>query len=302
MSPAVSANRRGEWLELMPGKLKTAEGEERLSAALAWLETSLGAPSKLIRKLQAEDGIKLAGDRLRLRIFPPRVSQYTPYWHELTVLYEDEFCLVVHKPAGVKVHPDGAGQEATLVNMVAALYAERGEQAAPGHIHRLDEYTSGPVLFAKNEYAQLKLDEAMSRKSIGRTYIAFVHGIVSRDLKVIDKPIGRDRHHSQRRRVSPTGKPAITRVELLETYPAASLVRLTLETGRTHQIRVHLADAGHPLIGDKLYGGKTDELPFQALHGERLIFPHPLMGDDIQVDDPTPPVWDRLKKRLAGLS
>ncbi|MGG6313524.1 RluA family pseudouridine synthase [Paenibacillus macerans] len=308
--PAASA-RRGEWLELMPGRLPLAEGQDRLAAALAWLEGSLGAPPKLIRKLQAEDGIKLAGDRIRLRAFPPRVSQYAPLDAELDVLYEDDFCLVVHKPAGVKVHPEGSGgapgphlhaaPQDTLASRVAGLFAGRGEPVAAAHIHRLDEYTSGPVLFAKNEYAQLKLDDAMSRKEIGRTYVAFVKGIVSPELKVIDRPIGRDRHHNRRRRVSPGGKPAVTRVERLEVFPRheASLVRLTLETGRTHQIRVHLSAEGHPLIGDALYGGNAKWLPHQALHGERLVLPHPLTGEPVDLTDPWPSALQRLYEQLT---
>ncbi|WP_068783111.1 RluA family pseudouridine synthase [Paenibacillus phocaensis] len=311
MSAKLTWMRRGEWLELMPGKLSVREGQDRLDAAAAWLGEGLQAPPKLIRKLLAEGGIKLAGDRLRLRAFPPRASQYAPHEAELQLLYEDDFCLVVHKPAGLKVHPDGgenargaaretAASSDTLANRVAGWYANLGEPIAAAHIHRLDEYTSGPVLFAKNEYAQLKLDEAMSRKEIGRTYIAFVQGIVSPRLKVIDQPIGRDRHHPQRRRVSPGGKPAITHVELLEVYPRheISLVRLTLETGRTHQIRVHLSAAGHPLAGDSLYGGSAKWLPRQALHGERLLFPHPLSGETVEIDDPWPPDLIRLRERL----
>lgn len=329
MSLPVSAARRGEWLELMPGKLPRLEGQGRLDAALAWLEGSLGAPPKLLRRLQAEGEIKLAGDRLRLRVFPPKVSQYVPQEQELAILYEDDFCLVVHKPAGLKVHPDGAsagtdaqpgaaaaaageslatglrtgespGPRDTLANRVAGLYAGRGEPVAAAHIHRLDEYTSGPVLFAKNDYARLKLDDAMSRKEIGRTYIAFVQGLVSPELKVIDQPIGRDRHHSRRRRVSPGGKPAVTRVERLEVFPLrqASLVRLTLETGRTHQIRVHMSAAGHPLLGDVLYGGSAKWLPYQALHGERLVFPHPLTGEAVDIAVHWPQALERLHSQL----
>lgn len=306
MSGKFTWTRRGEWLELMPGKLPMREGQDRLDAAAAWLEEGLQAPPKLLRRLRAEGGVKLAGDRLRLLAFPARASQYAPLEAELPLLYEDDFCLVVHKPAGLKVHPDGSEGSAsrvtsappdTLANRVAGWFAGRGEPIAAAHIHRLDEFTSGPVLFAKNEYAHLKLDEAMSRKEIGRTYIAFVQGIVSPRLKVIDQPIGRDRHHNQRRRVSPGGKPAVTHVELLEVFPKhdVSLVRLTLETGRTHQIRVHLSAEGHPLVGDALYGGSTKWLSHQALHGERLSFPHPLSGEAVEVDDPWPPALTRLR-------
>ncbi|WP_018752345.1 RluA family pseudouridine synthase [Paenibacillus sanguinis] len=297
----------------MPGKLSPAEGEERVDAALTWLLDHIGAPPKLIRRLHAEGGVKLAGDRLRLHLFPPRTSSYAPLIAELDLLVEDDWCLVVHKPAGLKVHPDGAGTVApvlqsgltttppnTLANQVSGLYALRGEAVAAAHIHRLDEYTSGPVLFAKNEYAQLKLDEAMSRKVIHRTYIAFVQGVVDPELKIIDLPIGRDRHHNQRRRVSPGGKPAVTHVERLEVFPQhnLSLVRLTLETGRTHQIRVHLSHAGHPLAGDTLYGGDTRWLPYQALHGESLAFPHPFTGEMVEVADPWPRALNQLYEQI----
>ncbi|WP_234404890.1 RluA family pseudouridine synthase [Paenibacillus bouchesdurhonensis] len=294
--------RRGEWLELMPGKLSSPEGGDRFNAALAWLEGVLGLPPKLQRTLEAEQGIKLAGDRLRLRLFPPRISQYEPMQpkHPLKILFEDDFCLVVHKPAGVKVHPDGQSHQPTLANMVAAIYSERGEQIAPQHIHRLDEFTSGPVLYAKNVYSQLKLDAAMGRKEIGRVYVAFVQGLVSPSLRMIDAPIGKDRHHKSRRRVSPSGQRAVTHVELIEAYTDASLVRLTLETGRTHQIRVHMSHAGHPLIGDALYGGSTKHLSYQALHGESLSFAHPLTGENLSVSDPWPLGWSTLQKQLQS--
>jgi len=283
----------------MPGKLPVPENGGRYEAVLAWLNNELAAPSKLLKMLEAEGGIKLAGDRLRLHLFPSRDSSFEPMGTPPAILYEDDFCLVVHKPAGVKVHPDGESREPTLANQVSAIYAERGERTAPLHIHRLDEYTSGPVLYAKNAYAQLKLDAAMARKEISRVYVALVQGIVNPALKIIDDPIGRDRHHNQRRRVSPSGQRAVTYVELLETLNQASLVRLTLETGRTHQIRVHLSHAGHPLFGDALYGGSTKLLPYQALHGESLTFAHPLTGELIQVDDPWPPDWLRLRKQLS---
>ena len=138
----------------------------------------------------------------------------------------------------------------------------------------------------------------MANKIIGRTYVAFVEGVVDPSLRVINKPIGKDRHHNQRRRVSPTGKPAVTHVELMEVYHGASLVRLTLETGRTHQIRVHLSDAGHPLLGDSIYGGSINLLRHQALHGEKLSFPHPFTGEMIDVLDPLPSALEQLREKL----
>lgn len=307
MSRRISGRRLGEWLELTPGKLPISEAETRYEAALTWLEAVVGMPPKLMRRLQHEGGIKLAGDRLRLQLFPAATSQYKPMEipvmaeeQAVAILYEDDFCLVVHKPAGMKVHPDGGSSaKPTLANIVSGIYGNRGEAVAPEHIHRLDEYTSGPVLYAKNTFAQLKLDAAMASKSIGRIYVALVQGIVSPTLRVIDEPIGKDRHHSSRRVVSRSGQRAVTHVELVETYRNASLVRLTLETGRTHQIRVHLSYLGHPLIGDSLYGGSTRLYPHQALHGESLSFPHPLSGEMITVNDPHPAAWNELRMLLG---
>lgn len=299
MSLKSTGQRRGEWLELMPGRLPVLENGGRYEAVMAWLHDELAAPPKLLKTLEAKGGIKLAGDRLRLHLFPSKQSSFEPMGTPPAILYEDDFCLVVHKSTGIKVHPDGESREPTLANQVSAIYAERGEKVAPLHIHRLDEYTSGPVLYAKNAYAQLKLDAAMARKEISRVYVALVQGIVSPTLRIIDEPIGRDRHHNQRRRVSPSGQRAVTHVELVETLNQASLVRLTLETGRTHQIRVHLSYAGYPLLGDALYGGNTKLLPYQALHGESLTFAHPLTGELIRVDDPWPQEWLRLREQLA---
>lgn len=298
MSKGIAGQRRGEWLELMPGKLNPPEHGGRYEAALVWLERELRCPAKLLRSLDTEGGIKLAGDRLRVRVFPQKTSQYEPVEQPVRILYEDDFCLVVHKPAGIKVHPDGESQEPSLANLVSGIYSLRDEPVAPAHIHRLDEYTTGPVLYAKNIFAQLKLDAAMARKEIERVYVALVEGVVNPALIRIDEPIGRDRHHPSRRRVSKAGKEAVTRVEVLETFPKASLVRLRLETGRTHQIRVHMSHAGHPLIGDALYGGSTKLLSHQALHGESLAFPHPLTGEIVEVPDPWPEEWDKVRVRL----
>ncbi len=277
-----------------------------MAAALVWLEKDAGIPEKLVKRLWSGGDIKLAGDRLRVRVFPEREFGFEPAAQPASILYEDDYCLVAHKPAGMKVHPDGEDKrQTTLANAVAAHYRDAGERAAVRHIHRLDEYTSGPVLYAKNEWAQLKLDEAMAAKKIGRTYAAWVEGAVDPALKVIDAPIGRDRHNSRRQRVSPGGKSAVTHVERLAVYGtgrgAASLVRLTLETGRTHQIRVHMAYAGHPLIGDQLYGAKGGQLAYQALHGEQLTFEHPVTGEIVSIGDPWPPELVRLDRELALL-
>ncbi|WP_433746518.1 RluA family pseudouridine synthase [Paenibacillus amylolyticus] len=293
-----SWKRRGEWLELMPGKAVTDSSDKQM-AAEQWLLSELQFPEKLLRQLKANRGIQLAGDRLRLALFASQPIDVEPRWADVDVLYEDDFCLVMHKPAGMKLHPDGSrtDQAITLDHVVASYYEMNGIQASVRHVHRLDEDTTGPVLYAKNAFALAKLDEAMRRKEIGRHYVAIAGGQIPLELHKIDAPIGKDRHHKQRRRVSEGGQEAVTHVEIVEVWERATLVRLKLDTGRTHQIRVHLSYAGHPLIGDALYGGRADVIGRQALHGEMLKFSHPLTGAVIEVDDPWPPDFTQLAER-----
>ncbi|ETT56121.1 RNA pseudouridine synthase [Paenibacillus amylolyticus] len=293
-----SWKRRGEWLELMPGKAVTGSSDKPM-AAEQWLLSELQFPEKLLRQLKANRGIQLAGDRLRLALFASQPIDVEPRWAEVDVLYEDDFCLVMHKPAGMKLHPDGsrADQAITLDHVVASYYEMNGIQASVRHVHRLDEDTTGPVLYAKNAFALAKLDEAMRRKEIGRHYVAIAGGQIPLKLHKIDAPIGKDRHHKQRRRVSEGGQEAVTHVEIVEVWERATLVRLKLDTGRTHQIRVHLSYAGHPLIGDALYGGRADAIGRQALHGELLKFSHPLTGAMIEVNDHWPSDFTQLAER-----
>lgn len=296
-----SFTRRGEWLEVTPGKIIT--GAQDTQAAIdKWLKETIGMPEKLHERLRREGGIQWKGDRLRLALFPDREAGIEPVWEELEVLFEDDFCLVVHKPAGMTVHPDGSGTGVTLDHLVAAHYAASGEGVAVRHIHRLDKDTTGPVLYAKNEFAQLILDEHMRDKSISRLYAAIAEGTVPPALKVIDAPIGRDRHHSARRRVSPGGQSAVTRILECEPLHGGSLVRVMLETGRTHQIRVHLSHMGHPLYGDELYGGPvwaSNAAGRHALHGESLSFRHPWSGEQLEVSDPWPEDMLRLREEMS---
>jgi 23S rRNA pseudouridine1911/1915/1917 synthase len=286
-----SSVRRGEWLEIPLQHAATGSLDE-------WLLTHLSIPQKLIHKLMQEQGIRQKTDRLLLHLFPQESDEYKASWMDIEILYEDDFCLVVNKPAGLKVHPTHAGEELTLGNAVAAHYLHTGQFCKVRHIHRLDEQTSGAVLYAKNELAQLKLDEQMRSKSIQRQYIAFVQGIVKSSKGRINEPIGRDRHHPSRRRVSITGDPAVTNYERMETLPNATLLRIRLETGRTHQIRVHLSHIHHPIVGDILYGGDVKMIGRQALHGDILQFPHPFFQQKVEVEAPWPADLGELHRKL----
>jgi len=189
----------------------------------------------------------------------------------------------------------------TLDDAAVRHVLRAGDPLPVHHIHRLDADTSGPVLYAKNDLAQLRLDEAMREKRIDRRYVAIVHGVPRPPAGTIDAPIGRDRHHGSRRRVAPGGDRAVTHYETLKAAGGMALVRVRLETGRTHQIRVHFSHIGHPLLGDKLYGAPADpHLPHQALHGERLVFPHPWTGRTVAVEAPRPR-WFGDALRRCGL-
>ncbi|WP_411347782.1 RluA family pseudouridine synthase [Paenibacillus sp. WLX2291] len=297
------ASRNGEWLDVTPGtELDLQQTEQRHRRMMEWLGHHF--PVKLLGRLHSRGEIKVDGDMITLRLFPDSEYGFTPDHHHLPdVLFEDDYVLVVHKPAGVAVHPsDAQDQRRTLAGAVAAYFEHSHQHCAVRHVHRLDDDTTGPVLYAKNEFALMLLDEQMRDKDIGRRYVALVQGKVDRRLRVIDEPIGKDRHHKQRRRVSPGGQSAVTHVELIHAASSASLVRLTLETGRTHQIRVHMSDAGHPLVGDTLYGGKPGILSRQALHGEQLEFVHPWTGETIVVQDRWPDDFKQAAQKLGLLS
>jgi 23S rRNA pseudouridine1911/1915/1917 synthase len=272
---------------------------EGLAAApISAVLRALPVPAKLGGKLIAENGVKRQGLLLRLRLFPEERPGFPADWIDLNVLYEDDFTLVVNKPVGFEVHPSQQGQRGTLAHAVAAYYDAAGQACRVRHIHRLDKETSGPVLYAKNELAHYEFDKAMREKAIERIYIAVAEGVITEDKGVINKPIGQDRHHSTKRRVSETGDPAVTRFEVLERFPEHTLVRLRLETGRTHQIRVHLSSIGHPLAGDGLYGGGRKWIKRQALHGEKLMWSHPWTGERMSVKAPLPDDMAELLEKL----
>lgn len=290
--------RKGEWWEVPLSEEEKAEQDPG-----RWMDRlcrQAAVSLKWLSGLRHSGGMRLQGNRLLLKLFPEEALPFAPDWTMIDVLYEDDFCLVAAKPAGMKVHPTFEGESGTLLQAVAGHLQAAGEAVRPRHIHRLDEQTTGPVLFAKCDWAQQSLDAAMREKRVERLYAALVQGRLAKREGTIDAPIGRDRHHPSRRRVSPGGSPAVTRFAVAELLPSASLVRLRLETGRTHQIRVHLSHAGHPLLGDTLYGGRAAGIGRQALHGERLVFPHPWTGEIVETAADWPDDFRSLYERLKN--
>ncbi len=274
-----------------------------------WLLALAVFPPKWVNRLFSAGGIRCERGIVKLRTFEAadpaadpmyRLAQLPPVSPlAAAVLYEDDWCLVLDKPSGMPVHPSRPGERGTLDEACARLGLERNDPLPAKHIHRLDDDTAGPVLYAKNDLAQQRLDEAMRAKRIERQYEALVHGVMRRRRGTIEAPIGRDRHHGSRRRVSASGERAVTHYETVRIYAEASLVKLRLETGRTHQIRVHMSHIGYPLIGDALYGGSTRLLGHQALRGERLTFAHPFTGHPVEVTSPAPDWFLQLEAGLV---
>lgn len=316
----LAYRREGQWLDIYPADIPLkpeAEADNGLIEAGShphlvrqWLLARSLFPAKWVNRLFSVGGIRWSGESLQLLAFPTadvdsdslyRKARLTMGEELPSVLYEDEFCMVLNKPAGMPVHESYSGQLGTLDEAAARYLLAAGDPLPVRHIHRLDDDTSGPVLYTKNDLAQWRLDEAMRHKQIDRRYIAVVHGRISKRSGIIDAPISKDRHHPSRRRAGAGGDAAVTHFETIEILGEASVVRLQLETGRTHQIRVHMSYMGHPLIGDHLYGGDDRLLAHQALHGERLLFAHPWTGQLEEAQAPAP-AWlaeliDKLRQQ-----
>ncbi|BDG33389.1 RluA family pseudouridine synthase [Parageobacillus thermoglucosidasius] len=280
--------KKGDWLECTIPSFWQGQTIESLLKEV-WCTSK-----KFAHQLRMEKGIKLNGkevswqttlrenDRLQLCLYHPEPSAILPEYREISVLWEDEHLLIINKEAGIDIHPSEPSQTGTLANAVAFYLQAQGILTKVRHIHRLDRDTSGTILFAKHPLAGATLDRMLEKRQIKRTYVALVHGIVKHKSGTISAPIGRDRHHPTRRRVSKTGAKAVTHYRVLHTFlnDQASLVELSLDTGRTHQIRVHMSYIGHPLVGDVLYGGENT-FHRQALHAVKLSFLHPFTKETV---------------------
>ncbi len=225
-------------------------------------------------------------DKLLLPIFKEEKAIEATYM-EIEVLYEDDHLLIVNKPANVDTHPSHPNQHDTLLNAVSYHLLMQGEACDLQHIHRLDKDTTGAIVFAKNAFTAAILNRMLEERQIKRTYKALVHGKMPQKKGKIIANIGRDRHHATRRRVSPNGQYAVTNYEVIQSFPKRqlSLIQCQLETGRTHQIRVHLSHIGHPLAGDLLYGGEPI-CPRQALHAYKITFTHPITEERLEIEAP----------------
>jgi 23S rRNA pseudouridine1911/1915/1917 synthase len=269
------------------------------------LHNRLGMSRKLLSRLKmTERGITVngercyttvrlnAGDRVEVRMEAEQSEDILPQNIPLDLLYEDDQLLIVNKEPGRVVHPTHGHYANTIANAVVYYWRERGEIHRFRPVHRLDQETSGVLAIAKNPYAHQQISEQMTAHTVTKQYAAIVHGVVEADCGTVTGPIDRDPEQPHVRIVTPTGYPAVTHYEVVERYARHTFVLLRLETGRTHQIRVHMKHLGHPLVGDKMYGPPPGELPpefpRQALHALRLGLDHPLTRCRLTVEAPLP--------------
>jgi 23S rRNA pseudouridine1911/1915/1917 synthase len=300
--PATAAGARlDHWLAEVMSELSRARLQELIAAGRVRVD---GATRKAAHRLRG-------GEAVDVEIPAPPPAEIEPEPIALEIVHEDDDVLVLDKPAGIIVHPGAGHARGTLIAGVLAhapLTAGVGGPRRPGIVHRLDKGTSGLLVIAKTWAAYHSLVSQLKARTVRRRYLAVVHGRITGDEAVVDAPIGRDPHHRQRMAVRPEGpaKRAVTRYRVLERFPGFTYLEARLETGRTHQIRVHLASRGHPVVGDGTYGSRRGQSPVAmegiALHAADLAFLHPATQVRMQFSAPLPPRLQRLLAYLRDLA
>ena len=302
---------RGESASLPPLEYLADQDGERLDVFLARRCEGLSrsAARRLIINglVQVEGELVRASHRLHfgqaLRVWSEQPAAPLAAAEEipLDVRYEDDDLLVINKPAGLTVHPAPGEPTGTLVNALLARCPELlrlGDAIRPGVVHRLDKETSGVMMVAKHATAQENLQEQIRHRSVEKRYWAVVAGTPDPLAGRIDAPLGRDRRDPRRMAIMEGGRPSQTEYEVVEGFLDTSLLECRLISGRTHQIRVHLAALGQPIIGDRVYGQASDLIDRQALHARLLAFDHPSSGERIRVEVEPPADFGALLERL----
>jgi len=251
----------------------------------------------------AKASLKLSiGDRLRVVIPPTTPSPLSPEAIPLNIIYEDDDLLVIDKPAGLTVHPAPGHPAHTLVNAILSHFpslADVSDSLRPGIVHRLDKDTSGVMLVAKNRTAQQNLSDQFKAHSVDKVYIVLVKGRLTPEEGIIEAPMGRDPHNRKRMAVVTEGREARTEYRVIKYIGNYTLLEVMPDTGRTHQIRVHLSAIGYPVVGDSVYGVKSPHLARQFMHASRLGFKLPSTGEYVEFESELTPDLEQALKDIA---
>ena len=271
------------------------------SRAQALIEAGLVLVNGRPRK--QSEGVRL-GDTIRFSMPEAKPIELIPEDIPLDIVYEDQDICVVNKPRGLVVHPAVGNESGTLVNALLYHFGDLssiGGEIRPGIVHRIDKMTSGLLVVAKNDTAHERLARQFADHSAHRSYIALVAGNIREDAGTVDAPIGRHPTERKRMAVVENGRRAVTHFRVLYRFSSVTVLALELETGRTHQIRVHMAHIHHPVVGDQVYSSGKNALGMegQALHGWRLQLTHPVTGEPMSFEAPLPEDMRRALKRLG---
>lgn len=247
------------------------------------------------------------GDEIKIEEEKPKEISIEAQDIPVEILYEDNDIIVVNKPKGMVVHPANGNPDGTLVNAIMAICKDSlsgiGGEIRPGIVHRLDKDTSGALIIAKNDKAHIQMSEQIKNHEVEKTYIALVRGLVKENEATINMPIGRSTKDRKKMAVTKNGKQAITHFKVLERFKNYTLLEVKIETGRTHQIRVHLTEIGYPIVGDTVYSNGKNEwgIQGQCLHAKSLKFKHPITGKEMFIEAPMPEYFKKIISELEGI-
>lgn len=256
-----------------------------------------GKSTKASYKVQKNDSIKVEEEK-------PKEILLKPQDIPVEIIYEDKDIIVVNKPKGMVVHPANGNPDGTLVNSLMSICKDSlsgiGGEIRPGIVHRLDKDTSGVIVVAKNDKAHISLSEQIKNHEVEKTYIALVKGVVKANEATIDMPIGRSTKDRKKMAVTKTGKNAITHFKVIKRFHNYTLLEVKIETGRTHQIRVHLSQIGYPIVGDTTYSNGKNEwkIKGQCLHAKSLKFKHPITGKEMFLEAKMPEYFEEVINEL----
>lgn len=309
LSP-IACQKRGNIVE----KLVVDLDDVRLDAYIAKLKNDISRT--MIQKLIEEGNILVngkskkisykvqLGDEIELNIPKAKEIELKAENIPVEVVYEDDDIIVVNKPKGMVVHPANGNPDGTLVNAIMAMCKDSlsgiGGEIRPGIVHRLDKDTSGLLIVAKNDTAHINMSNQIKNREVKKIYIALVRGVVSENEATINMPIGRSTKDRKKMAVRKDGKEAVTHFKVLRRYRKYTLLEVKIDTGRTHQIRVHMSEIGHPVVGDMVYSNGKNEFGIegQMLHAKSLDFKHPITGKQMHLEAELPEYFEKVLEQL----